>query len=312
MADILDDFSSLALTREEIERTLAPFLVARWRANDPAYLRRRTRQLLKWRYRLAKRLLLGWLPKGRRTQTYVEESYDQTFAARPWPETNAPPDSDPKPTLARWGDEGLLVRRYGLGRVHLLLMSRIIRALGAKSVLEVGSGTGINLFVLAAILPDVRFTGVELTATGVAQASSVVNAPEQPPLLTAYCPEPVRDPSAHRRVEIRRGNALALPFEAGAFDLVYTRQALEQMEMIRDRALAEIARVAGRHVLFVEPFADANQDALRRTYVAAKDYFSLPVADLATFGVEPVHTTRAFPQNTCLGIELVVGRRRTA
>lgn len=299
----------LALQPDEIERTLAPFLVARWKVDDPEFVARRARQLRKWRYRRAKRALLGWLPRGRRTQTYVEESYDQTFTERPWPETSAAPGSDPKPTLAQWGDEGLLVRRYGLGRVHLLLMARIIRALGVTSVLEVGAGTGINLFVLAAMLPDVRFTGIELTATGVAQAASVVAAPDLPPRLAEYCPAPVRDSSAHRRIDIRRGNALELPFADGAFDLVFTRQALEQMVMIRVPALREIARVARRHVLLVEPFADANQDTLRRSYVAAKDYFSLPVAGLRTFGIEPVHTSRAFPQNTCLGIELVVGRR---
>lgn len=309
ISDVTTSISSLALQPDEIERTIAPFLVARWPTSDPAFIRLHARQRRKWRYRRTKRLLLGWLPKGQRTQAYVETSYDHTFAERPWPEINAPATADPKPTLARWGNEGLLLRRRGLARVHLMLMARIIRALGVKNVLEVGSGTGINLFVLAALLPEIRFAGVELTATGVAQAASVVAASDFPRQLAEYCPEPVLDASAHRRVEIRRGNALELPFEDGSFDLVFTRQALEQMEMIRDRALAEIARVTRRHVLLVEPFADANQDPLRRDYVAAKDYFSLPVAGLRPFGIEPQHTTRAFPQNTCLGIELVVGQR---
>jgi len=67
--------------------------------------------------------------------------------------------------------------------------------------------------------------------------------------------------------------------------------------------------VAKSDVLLVEPFADANRDPLRHTYVAAKDCFSLPVAGLGAFGIVPVFTSRAFPQNILLGIELVVGAR---
>ena len=310
MGGVEIDYASLALGRDDIEATLAPFLADRWTKGEAGFRTRRGRQLAKWRYRRAKRVLLGWLPEGKRTQKYVDESYNQTFAARPWPETNAARDSDPKPTLADWGDEGLLVRRYGLGRVHLLLMARIIRAMGARNVLEVGSGTGINMFVLAALVPEARFTGVELTETGVAQAQTVLKAGELPRQLADYCPEPVRDMAAHRRVEAMQGNAVDLPFEAGSFDLVFTRQALEQMDMIRDQALSEIARVASDRVLLVEPFADAQTDGLRRTYVAAKDYFSLPVEGLRRFGIVPEHRTRAFPQSTTLGIELVSARRR--
>ncbi|MBM3585698.1 MAG: class I SAM-dependent methyltransferase, partial [Alphaproteobacteria bacterium] len=92
---------------------------------------------------------------------------------------------------------------------------------------------------------EVSFAGIELTATGVAQAHAVVGAATLPARLADYCPAPVADPTAHRRIDIRRGNALDLPFEAGAFDLVFTRQALEQMDMIR-RALARPDRAGGQ------------------------------------------------------------------
>jgi SAM-dependent methyltransferase len=303
------NFAAPTLSPAEIEETLAPFIVERYAAGDAGFTAKRTRSLRKWRLKLVKRRLLGWLPRGKRTQAYVEASYDRTFAERPWPETLPPVARDPKPTLAEWQEGGLLLRRYGLGRAHLRLMARIVAALRPRTVLEVGSGTGINLFVLAALNPEVRFAGVELTETGVAQAAGVVKGEALPRRLAEYCPEPVIDLAAYRRIDVRRGNALELPFETGAFDLVFTRQALEQMEMIRTKAIAEIARVAKSHVLLIEPFADANADPLRRAYVAAKDYFSLPVAGLKDFGIEPIHTSRDFPQNVRLGIELVLGRR---
>ena len=287
---------------------LAPFVLERYPPGHVGFAARHARQRLAWRLRRARRALLGWLPEVKRTQAYVERSYDATFAARPWPETLPPVTPESKPTFAEFQGEGLLVRRYGLGRVHLLLMARIIRALGARTVLEVGAGTGINLFVLAALVPEASFTGIELTETGVAQAASVIAADRFPERLAHYCPLPVVDADAYRRVEVRRGNALDLPFADRSFDLVFTRQALEQMEMIRQPALRQIARVAQGHVLLVEPFADANRDPLRHAYVAAKDYFSLAVDGLGDAGIRPIHTSRAFPQNIRLGIELVVGR----
>ncbi len=302
------DLATLALSPAEALEAIRPFVIERYVPGDARFAARRARLLRKWRLRLAKRRLLGWLPKGKRTQGYVEQSYNRTFAARPWPETLPPVAPETKPTAAEFQGEGLLVRRYGVGRVHLLLMARLIRALGARTVLEVGAGTGINLFVLAALVPEASFTGIELTETGVAQARTVVKADRFPERLAQYCPAPVADAEAYRRVEMRRGNALDLPFDKASFDLVFTRQALEQMEVIRAPALKEIARVAARHTLLVEPFADANRDPLRRCYVAAKDYFSLPVDGLPDFGIAPIHRDRAFPQNVCLGIELVVGR----
>jgi hypothetical protein len=57
-----------------------------------------------------------------------------------------------------------------------------------------------------------------------------------------------------------------------------------------------------------EPFADFNRDYLRRTYVAAKDYFSLPVEGLRRFGIEPEQRFADYPQNLLLGIGVVLGR----
>ena len=68
-------------TDAEIEATLAPFVMARMAEHDPRFVARRARQVRKYRYRRARRVLLGWLPEGKRTQAYVEQSYDRTFVA---------------------------------------------------------------------------------------------------------------------------------------------------------------------------------------------------------------------------------------
>jgi ubiquinone/menaquinone biosynthesis C-methylase UbiE len=129
-----------------------------------------------------------------------------------------------------------------------------------------------------------------------------------PPVIAGYCPWGVADPGAYRRIDFQLGDATRLPFDDNSFDLVFTRQALEQMEAVRDAALAEISRVAKTHVLMLEPFADFNSSPLNRDFVAAKDYFSLPVAGLSRFGITPTFTHDDFPQKLTLGQGLVAGK----
>src|SRR3546814_1611451 len=75
-----------------------------------------------------------------------------------------------KLTPCTWRGEGLHVRTHGTKRVHLLLLARVLQALRPETVLEVGAGNGLNVLVLAALFPDIRFTSVELTEAGVAKA----------------------------------------------------------------------------------------------------------------------------------------------
>ena len=70
---------------------------------------------------------------------------------------------------------------------------------------------------------------------------------------------PLADPTAFRRIRFCQGNAPSLPFADGEFDLVTTVLALEQMERVREQALAEVARVACRHTLMIEPFREVNR-----------------------------------------------------
>ena len=100
----------------------------------------------------------------------------------------------------------------------------------------------------------------------------------------------------HRRVELMVGDARTLPFPDRAFDLVYTRLALEQMEQIREAALREIARLAARAVVLIEPWRDFNQRDPGRAYVRRMGYFAGHVADLRRLGFEVKLSTADIPQ----------------
>ncbi len=308
----LEQDVQLAPDAEEVERLLAPFLVERHEIGSSAHRALLAKREAKWLWRGAKRKALGWLPGVKRDQSYVRDSYEETYTKAAFVQTYAPASSDPKPTLATYRDAGLLLRRRAIVRTHLVAMARAIELLKPKRVLEVGSGPGTNLFLFSARFPEIEFTGVELTSEGVAQGQRVMQEPELPKLLADYCPWEDLDRQAYRRVKLEQGDATQLRYDDASFDLVFTRQALEQMEMIRGEALSEIARVAKHDVLLCEPFADFQVTPLQRRYVAAKDYFSLRSDELPQFGIRPTHVVGDFPQNVEMGVGLVCGTRDRA
>ena len=116
------------------------------------------------------------------------------------------------------------------------------------------------------------------------------------------------DPNGYRNIRFLQGDATHLDMEDNSFDLVFTRQALEQMNMVRAEAVSEISRVAKNNVVLCEPFADFNDDPLRRDYVYSKNYFSMSLSDLQNFGIRTIAHNHHFPQNVRLGIGIVLGR----
>ena len=110
-------------------------------------------------------------------------------------------------------------------------------------------------------------------------------------------------------MDTRQGTAAALPFADGAFDLVYSCLALEQMEQVRAAALAEVARVTAAHALLLEPFTDCNDTGLRRAYRLARDHFAGAVGDLAAHGLQPIVVTDEVPGEVWLQPCLVIARK---
>jgi SAM-dependent methyltransferase len=151
-----------------------------------------------------------------------------------------------------------------------------------------------------------RLCGVELTQSGVEAARAIAELPRLPQIVDEFVPLPLKTTALNGAIEFKCGNARALPFADRSFDIVYTSLALEQMEEIRAQALAEIARVAKRWVIMVEPFRDFNDDALRRSYIKSQDYFSARVADLADYGLKPIVVSADMPHKVTLKPAFVI------
>jgi SAM-dependent methyltransferase len=188
------------------------------------------------------------------------------------------------------------------------LLARAIDPTGARTVLEVGSGRGVLLALLALRRPELELTGIELTAEGVARSREVVADP-LPELVRLGGLDSLSDEqrAALARIEVTQGNAAEMPFPDGSFDVSYSCLSLEQMPESIPAVLAEMARVTRSYCVFLEPFADAN-GPLGRAQLRALDYFRSSVASLRGFGLERVHFTTAIPQKVRFRTGLLVAR----
>lgn len=300
------DSTPLGLSRDDLRKTMAPFVTADLPSRAPETrkaMSRARRQVARFVVRRA----TGW----RRDQKLIEETYSEDWSAK----SLSPYDPEaPQRRLDPWrfGDSMFLAPLGAGARARLHVLMRVIDLRRPRTVLEVGSGNGINLLILACRFPEISFTGVELTEGGVAVAQAAQKEAELPPVLQRFSPEPPVDPTAHRRVDFRRGNAADLPFEDDAFDMVYSSLALEQMEEVREQAIREVVRVSGRDVAMIEPFLDANDRGLRNAYAWAKRHFRGKVGDVVSAGVEPLVVTEDLPGKVTLQPCLLLGQKKSA
>ncbi len=72
----------------------------------------------------------------------------------------------------------------------------------------------------------------------------------------------------------------------------------------------EAARVARRHTLMIEPFADVNDSFWPRLNVVRRDYFRGRIGDLPGYGLHPIVVTDDFPQESFLKVCAVLSEKR--
>lgn len=301
--------SGLGVSPDEVSRLFAPFVLEQHAPGDRAWDAEIARRTAKYRRRYWQRRLLGWLPRWQRRGDTVKAEYSKAWSSIDYAQYD-PARTPPRPSPWEWRGQRYSASDLGGTRVRQLLLVRLLERLRPRRVLEVGCGNGVNLMLLAGRFPEVSFTGADLTREGPHAAHRLQREPTLPKPMQAYAPLPLADETAFRRVGFVSADASRLPFADGAFDLVVTILALEQMERVRESALREIARVAGRHTLMIEPFAELNQSGGRLHYAVARDYFRGRIEDLPRYGLEPRLALDDFPQEAFLGACLVLAERR--
>ena len=285
-----------------------PFVAREFGTLDPAWWRCYIERRAKIDYRYAKARLRGLLRPPQQTEDVVRGMYAHNWGSFDFGSYD-PGGGPPQPfTLWTWRRRAFEASLRGGARVRLYLLGKVIERLRPRRVLEVGSGNGINLLLLACRFPEVSFVGVELTPQGLAAARSIQALDGLPQNLCAFAPFEISDGEGFRSVDFVEGSAAELPIDSGAFDLVYTSLALEQMEQIRERALTEVARTSRGHAFFCEPFGDVNTGAMPFRYVYLRDYFRGRISDLPRYGLEPLWATSDFPHKITLRAAAVLAR----
>jgi SAM-dependent methyltransferase len=273
-------------------------------SNWSSAVRLRRARLLR---RIGKRVVRKLQGRGNRDRSKVSAEYEAVWSAGyDRYDTSRDPDRF-SPWL--YGTRHFLASAAGAARFRSILLGAVIRKLNPSSVLEVGCGNGINLFLLAGAFPNVSFSGLELTETGHAAARLLQKEQRLPQHLAQYAPLSQLDDQAHRRISFTRGDATNMPFENESFDLVFTVLSIEQMQRIRDRALREVVRVSKSFVLNLEPFRDVNHGFWRRLNVISRDYYRGFIHELVGCGLQPIWATADFPQELMLGSCLVLSRK---
>ena len=301
--------SGLGVSPADVAAAFEPFVARQVDGQDPEWQREINRRKQKILRNYLKHLLLGWLPAHQRRENAVVAEYTKAWQQGEYAHYRlgaAPPRIGPW----EWRGRRMFASDVGATRFRQLLLIRIIERLKPRSVLEVGCGNGINLILLSGRFPEIEFSGIELTRQGRRAATELQKLPVLPPPMQEYAPLPLVDLTAFQRIRFLQGNAASLPFPDGSFDLVLTVLALEQMERARHQVLGEIARVARRHVLTLEPFRDVNDQGWPRRNVIRRNYFRGRIADLSAYGLEPTLAIDDFPQEIFLKACAVLTAKR--
>lgn len=301
----------LGVERSALWDAFAPFTLPQTEANARTWNQGVKKQRKRIFKNVRRKFLGGKAKVEKRTDKVIKESYGTKWSAIGYAGYDpAAAHDNYAPWL--WGDRRFMASTYGSARFRHLLIAALIEKLQPKSVLEVGCGNGINLLLLANRFPDVKFAGVDLTDSGPRLFAELQAAGSLPDHLVNYAPLPPRDPEGFKRVEIHQGSAAQLQFADGEFDLAMSILALEQMERIRAQALSEMARVAAKWTLMIEPFRDVNRYLWPRLNIIRQDYFQGRIDDLPQVGLEPILATDDFPQEIHLRACLTLCRKADA
>lgn len=294
---------SFSFSREEIDRLISPYIFAKRTNRNLDVNKTLFIGYSKW---FVKKWIVRWHKGGlrfRNTPDYVQKNYDGFWKDFEW-KSLAP--SEGQTTLMKWNGYYFWGNPMGIGRVQLQCLNRLIEFIQPRRVLEVGCGRGLKLIALSRRHRNIEFHGVDLSESGVDRARTTHTMDPLPDEFINYVPFDIAQQGVSDNLTFEQGSAAALNFSDNSFDLVFTNQSIEQMQVISDKVFQEIRRVASGKIAFIEPFYDFNIKGVCRNRVIALDYFSGKIGDLNKYGYNVLLVQHDFPSKYYMNVGLVV------
>lgn len=157
---------------------------------------------------------------------------------------------------------------------------------GPRHIVELGSGLGINILAIAALMPEIQsFRGVELTQEGVKGAEDLLkNVPLNTlAYLTELPHETILERLSNRDIKFVVGDITKeLPFKDQSTDYIFTTWVLEQLPSKFRDVLDESRRILSDkgEMHFLEHFKEAQRNIFQRMHLANMDYFRSSIHEL--------------------------------
>lgn len=184
-------------------------------------------------------------------------------------------------------NEYFLAPKGFTGDIFRKLIRSEIKRLKPKNVLEVGCGIGLNIFYLAKIFKNIKFSGVDISDYAINKNNLFVKK------------------NKINNVKFYCINAKDLSFKKNSFDLGYTVLALEQMNKIKIEVIRKIKNIVKKNIILVKPFADINKNLLNFIHTKNSDYFDLHYNELEKLGLSIQKRIDNFPQRLGLAAGFV-------
>ena len=215
-----------------------------------------------------------------RTTEVVDSEY-----TKGWNKTKSV-NSDSVPGVYRTDDARIRLWR-SIDRKKFILkhIAEIIDGIRPETVLEMGSGNGMNVLALAILCPHVKkWCGIDLTKVGgeIAEQNKTDPPFEELMFLTGKSREDITE-ALKNNIRFVQGDMTKMPFGNNSFDCVFTQQAIEQLPESYPDAFREAYRVS-KYGIYVESFAEAQRNFIQWLYLYASDYFRGSFRDVEKAG----------------------------
>mgnify|MGYP000878012987 FL=1 len=206
-----------------------------------------------------------------RTNKFTKKRYDFIYEHRIIKNTHLADFND---KIYEYNNKKFFASEGLIKKIYLQTIIKSIEYTGAKNILDVGCGNGINIKIISTVYNDTKFHGIDQSTTGIKKANELKDMTLDED-YTQGMKNNFNFQRINKNISFSEQDAQYLNFSDNSFDFVYTVLALEQMQNIQTKVINELKRVSQKYILLIEPFKNLNTSGIRYLHHQSKKYFDL-------------------------------------